>query len=253
VSYENLTGRTAVITGAASGMGEATARLLAAGGARVALLARRAERLAEIVEKIGADGGRAMAVPVDVTDSGSVDTATERIHRSFGAVDLVVNSAGVMLPNPVDDGRVDEWTRMIDTNLTGALRIIRAFTPDLLAAAAAGRPSDLVNVSSIGAHVTFPTYAIYGATKAALTQLSAGLSAELGPRDVRVTNIEPGLTQTELGNHIDNPDLSGALASMFDTLGGLSADDIADLIGYVTSRPRRVNLRQVIVLPTRQV
>ncbi|MFE6665942.1 SDR family oxidoreductase [Streptomyces sp. NPDC057697] len=252
MSYETLAGRTAVITGAASGMGGATARLLAAQGVGVALLARRAERLEELAAEIGAAGGQALAVPTDITDQTSVDAAVERVHRAFGPVDLVVNAAGVMLPNPVDAGRTDEWQRMIDTNVTGALRIIRAFTADLVAAAAEGRTADLVNISSIGAHVTFPHYAVYGATKAALTYLSASLRTEFGPRDVRVTNIEPGLTDTELAGHIDNAELSGQIDGMFEALGGLSADEIADLIAYATSRARHINLRQLIVQPTRQ-
>jgi len=252
MSYATLAGRTAVITGAASGMGHATARLLAAQGVRVALLARRAERLEELAAKITADGGQALAVVTDVTGQASVDAAAERVHAEFGPVDLVVNAAGVMLPNPVDAGRADEWQRMLDTNVAGALRVIRAFTADLVAAAAEGRTADLVNISSIGAHVTFPNYAVYGATKAALTYLSASLRTDLGPRDVRVTNIEPGLTDSELAGHVDNAELSGQLDGMFDALGGLSSDEIADLIAYTTSRARHINLRQVVVLPTRQ-
>lgn len=252
MSYGTLAGRIAVITGAASGMGNATAALLAAQGVRVALLARRAERLEELAAKITADGGQALAVVTDVTDQASVDAAAERVHAEFGRVDLVVNAAGVMLPNPVDEGRTDEWQRMLDTNVTGALRIIRAFTADLVAAAADGRTADLVNISSIGAHVTFPNYAVYGATKAALTYLSASLRTELGPRDVRVTNIEPGLTDTELAGHVDNAELSGQLDGMFDALGGLSGEEIADLVAYAASRARHVNLRQLVVLPTRQ-
>ncbi|MER5452423.1 SDR family oxidoreductase [Streptomyces sp. NPDC002766] len=251
MSYENLAGRTAVVTGAASGIGEAVAVVLAAQGARVALLARRRERLDAVVEKIRADGGQALAVAADVTDDGSVDAAVERIHAEYGAVDLVVNAAGVMLPNPVDDGRIDEWRRMIDTNVTGVLRMIRAFTGDLLAAAAAGRAADLVNISSVGAHLTFPTYAVYGATKAALTHLSATLRAEFGPRDVRVTNIEPGLTATELASHIDDAQRE-FIDGMVDTMGALSSQDVADVVAYVGSRPRHVNLRQIMVLPTRQ-
>jgi NADP-dependent 3-hydroxy acid dehydrogenase YdfG len=245
--YANLKDRTALVTGAASGMGAATAELLAAAGARVALLARRRDRLERLAE---ATGG--VPVVADITDPGAVAAAVRTVHEAVGPVDLVVNAAGVMLPNPLDAGREDEWVRMIDTNLTGALRIIRGFAPDLVAAAAAGRPADLVNVSSIGAHVAFPAYAVYGATKAALTHLSATLRTELGPRDVRVTNIEPGLTDTELGGHIDNPELSGQLAGMVGAIGPLAAADVADLIAYAVSRPRYVNLRQLVVLPTRQ-
>ncbi len=188
----------------------------------------------------------------DVTDGTSVPAAVDTVHAAFGPVDLVVNAAGVMLPNPVTDGREDEWQRMIDLNVTGLLRVTRAFAPDLIAAAAAGRTADLINVSSIGAHVTFPNYAVYGATKAAVTQLSASLGSEFGAQNVRVTNLEPGLTDTELGNAIDNPALSEQLGQMFTAIGTLAAGDIADLVGFIASRPRAVNLRQVVVLPTRQ-
>ncbi|MEU6354474.1 SDR family oxidoreductase [Streptomyces sp. NPDC047072] len=254
MSYENLAGRTAVVTGAASGIGEAVAVELAAQGARVALLARRAERLETLVGKVRADGGQALAVVADVTDDASVAAAVERVHEAYGSVDLVVNNAGVMLPNPIADARVDEWQRMIDTNLTGVLRLIGALADDLTAAAAEGRTADLVNVSSIGAHVTgFTNYAVYGATKAAVTHLSALLRNEFGPRDVRVTNIEPGLVGTELATHIDNDGLREQVDGMVEALGTLAPADLADLVAYATSRPRHVNLRQLVVLPTRQV
>jgi NADP-dependent 3-hydroxy acid dehydrogenase YdfG len=252
MNHAALAGRVAVVTGAASGMGAATAALLAANGAKVALLARRADRLAEQVEKITANGGTALAVAVDVTSAESVETGAQRVRAAFGPVDLVVNSAGVMLPHPITDGRVDEWTRMIDTNVTGVLRVIRAFTADLVGAAAAGRTADLVNISSIGAHVPFPGYAVYSATKAALTTLSASLRTELGPKDVRVTNIEPGLTRTELDTHVTSAAASAQLDEMYEALDPLTADEIADLVAYTTSRARHVNLRQIVVLPTRQ-
>ncbi|MER6397505.1 SDR family oxidoreductase [Kitasatospora sp. NPDC001603] len=252
MSYAALATRTAVVTGAASGIGEATARLLAGGGARVALLARRTERLDALAAEIASAGGQALAVTTDLTDQASVDAAVKAVHDAYGAVDLVVNNAGVMLPNPVADGRLDEWTRMIDTNLTGVLRILRAFTADLTAAAGEGRTADLVNVSSIASHVVFPDYAVYGATKAAVTQLSAALRTELGPRDVRVSTVEPGLTDTELAGHIDNPALREQLGGMFAAIPAMTSEDIADLIAYTVTRPRHVNLRHLVALPTRQ-
>jgi NADP-dependent 3-hydroxy acid dehydrogenase YdfG len=252
MTYENLTGRTAVVTGAASGMGAAIATLLAAAGARVALVSRRADRLTELAEKITADGGRALSVPVDITDPAAVTAAAAAIRAELGRVDLVVNNAGVMLPNPLTDGRSDEWQRMIDTNLTGALRVSHAFVEDLIAAAADGGAADLVNISSIGAHLVFPNYAVYGATKAALSQFSAAIRAELGPKDVRVTNIEPGLTDTELGSHLDNPALSEELDGMFAAIPALTSEEVADVVAYVTSRPRKVNLANIVLVPTRQ-
>ncbi|CAL9548204.1 SDR family oxidoreductase [Streptomyces sp. enrichment culture] len=252
MSYESLSGRTAVVTGAASGIGEAVALRLAAEGARVALLARRADRLDALVDKVRADGGQALAVAADVTDDASVTAARDRIHEAFGPVDLVVNNAGVMLPGPVEEGRIDEWRRMLDTNVTGVLRVIRAFSADLVAVAARGGAADLVNVSSVAAHLSFPNYTVYGATKAAVTHLSQSLRTEFGPRDVRVTNIEPGLTDTELKTFVRDPELSGQLAGMFEEIGALSAAEVADVVAYVASRPRHVNLRQIMVLPTRQ-
>lgn len=238
MSYPALAARTAVVTGAASGMGAATARLLAAGGARVALLARRTDRLDALAAELTAAGGQALAVTADVTDQASVDAAAKAVHDAYGRVDLVVNNSRRDAAQPPRRW-LDEWTRMIDTNLTGALRVIRAFTPDLTAAATDGSTADLVNVSSIASHVLFPDYAVYGATKAALTQLSAALRTELGPHDVRVSTIEPGLTDTELGGHIDNPELREQLGGMFTAIPALTAEDIADLVAYIVSRRRR--------------
>ncbi|MFC8096469.1 SDR family oxidoreductase [Streptomyces sp. NPDC057301] len=252
MSYENLTGRTAVVTGAASGIGEAVAVLLAEQGARVALLARRVQRLDELAAKITAGGGTALGVVADVTDDASVSAAAERIHEAYGAVDLVVNNAGVMLGNPVEAGRLDEWQRMIETNVTGVLRVVRAFTGDLVATAAEGRTADLVNISSVAAHLAFPNYAVYGATKAAITHLSQCLRTEFGPRDVRVTNIEPGFVESELRLHTDNDEISAQVDGMVEAMGTLSAAELADVVAYAASRPRHVNLRQIMAMPTRQ-
>jgi len=251
-NYDTLTDRTAVVTGASSGIGEATARALAAGGAKVALVARRADKLADVAAKIVADGGRALAVEVDVTSQESVAAGGAAVREAFGRVDLVVNNAGVMLAAPVEDVRADHWARMIDLNLTGALRVIGEFTPDLLAAAADGGTADLVDISSVAAHGLFPNYAVYCATKAAITHLSANLRTEFGPKDVRVTNIEPGIVRSELLTHLDDDQAAG-LAPWIDAVGSLAAEELADVVAYVTSRPRHVNLRQIVVQPTRQV
>lgn len=248
-----LSGRIALVTGAGSGMGAAIAAHLAALGASVAALGRREDRLTALAAASAdsASAGRILAVPADITSDSEVAAAVERIHREFGPIDVLVNSAGVMLPNPLADGRTDEWDRMIDTNLSGLLRVTRAVLPDLLEAEGRGS-RDIVNISSIAAHVTFPDYAVYAATKAAVTALSAMQRTEVARHGVRVTNIEPGLTQTELGTHIGNERLSAELASMFDAIEAISADDIADLVDFVVTRPANVNLRQVVILPTQQ-
>jgi NADP-dependent 3-hydroxy acid dehydrogenase YdfG len=246
----DLNNRTAVVTGAASGIGAEIALVLARSGAKVALLARRADRLTELADKIAAEGGRALAVAADVT--GDLTGAVDAVHRAFGRVDLVVNNAGVMLANPLTEGRDDEWHRMIDTNVKGLLNVTRAFTADLVEAGADGT-ADLVNISSIGAHLTFPNYAVYTATKAAVTHLSANLRTELGPLGVRVTNVEPGLVASELGDHMDNPEVDAHLAAWREEVPPLNPADIGDVVGFATSRPKQVNLRQLVVLPTLQV
>ncbi|MCE7000376.1 SDR family oxidoreductase [Saccharothrix sp. S26] len=246
----DLNNRTAVVTGAASGIGAEIALVLARSGAKVALLARRADRLAELADKIAAEGGQALAVAADIT--GDLTEAAEAIHAAFGRVDLVVNNAGVMLANPITEGRDDEWHRMIDTNLKGLLNVTKAFTADLVEAGATGT-ADLVNISSIGAHLTFPNYAVYTATKAAVTHLSANLRTELGPQGVRVTNVEPGLVHSELADHIDNADVSADLTRWREEVPPLNPADIGDVVGFATSRPKNVNLRQLVVLPTVQV
>jgi NADP-dependent 3-hydroxy acid dehydrogenase YdfG len=246
----DLNNRTAVVTGAASGIGAEIALVLARSGAKVALLARRADRLTELAEKIAAEGGQSLAVAADVT--GDLTEAVETIHTAFGRVDLVVNNAGVMLANPITEGRDDEWHRMIDTNLKGLLNVTRAFTKDLVEAGAEGT-ADLVNISSVGAHLAFPNYGVYTATKAAVTHLSANLRTEFGPLGVRVTNVEPGLVSSELGDHMDNPDVDAHLEAWREQVPPLNPADIGDVVGFATSRSKQVNLRQIVVLPTVQV
>lgn len=247
-----LAGRTAIVTGAASGIGAAIAERLAADGAAVALLSRRTDRLDELAARITKDGGTALSVAVDVTDQDSVDRGVEEISSRLGSVDLLVNAAGVMFSSPIQEGRTEEWARTIDTNVTGVLRLAGAFVPGLIAAAAEGRTADLVNISSIAADGVYPAFGVYSASKAAVTQLSASLRADLSPYDVRVTNLEPGLVDTELRTHVAGGSRA-MIDGMFEQLGSLGAEDIADLIAYVVSRRRDINLRHLVALPTRQV
>lgn len=245
-------GRIAVVTGAASGIGAAVAERFAAEGAQVALLARREDRLRELAEQINAAGGTAIGVPVDVGDREAVTAAAQTIAARFGTVDVLVNNAGVMLPGEITQQPISEWQRMIDTNLLGALHAVRAFVPALIDAADENAVADLINISSIGGKLVFPRYAVYGATKAALTQLSAMLRAELAPRNVRVTDLQPGLTESELAGNVTDSDSRAGLEEMFQDIAALRPADIADLIVYLISRPPHVNISTLDIVPTRQ-
>ncbi|MFF1378486.1 SDR family oxidoreductase [Streptomyces sp. NPDC058308] len=253
-SARPLTGRVAVVTGASSGIGAATADLLAAQGAQVALLARRGDRLAEHVARIEAAGGTALAVPADVTEPASVADAATRVRERFGHVDLVVNNAGLALPDLLGRAAGTNWRRMIEVNVTGAWAVVEAFVPDLLAAAADRGHADLVTVSSAAAQTVLPGFGGYAASKAALSHLSRNLRAQLAPGDVRVTTIEPGTVDTELRDHIDDPAISAAVQEAVGSIEKIpSGADVAELIAFAVSRPRHVNLSQISVLPTREV
>ena len=230
-----LTERRALVTGASSGMGAATARALAARGAHVTLLARRADRIQALAAELGGD-----AVVADVGQP-----------LPAGDHDLVVANAGVMLPAPAETASAEDLQRMLDANLIGLINTVQAYAPALLAAGEAGRPSDLVVVSSIAAHVSFPDYAAYAATKAGASAYTAGLRTEWARRGVRVTTIEPGLTRTELREHVGEDHREG-LYAMFDQIEALTPEDVAEVIAFVTAQPHRVNLSHIQLTPSAQ-
>ena len=246
-TIHDLTGRTAVVTGASSGIGAATARALAAGGARVAVLARRQDRIEALAKEIDA-----VAVPADVTDPASLAHAAATIREELGRPDLVVANAGVMLGAPFATAEPAEWTAMIDTNVAGLLHTGRAFVDDLLAAGAEGRPADLVHVGSIASHNVFPAYAVYSATKAGVAALTRGLRIELGPRGVRVRTVEPGLTDSELGDGMLDDTGRDGLTELRRMITPIPADDVAEAIAWSAAAPARVNVAELIVLPTAQ-
>jgi NADP-dependent 3-hydroxy acid dehydrogenase YdfG len=248
-----LAGRVAVVTGATSGIGAATARRLASEGASVALVGRREERLRGLAAELDdTTEAQVVSIVADVRNRDTVEHAAEAIRGRLGRVDLVVANAGVMLPAPFEEADTAEWDRMIDTNVRGLLATGRAFTADLLAAAADGGPADLVHVGSIGGHMVFPHYGVYAATKAAVAHLTRNLRAELGPRGVRVKNVEPGLVRTELGDHTSDAGIRESLATWRDEIGALPAEDIADAIAFAVAAAPRVNVAELIVLPTVQ-
>ncbi|UNO41150.1 SDR family oxidoreductase [Streptomyces sp. MST-110588] len=247
-----LSGRVAVVTGASSGIGEASAEHLAALGARVVVLARRAQRLEQLVTRIERDGGQALALAVDVTDAAAVRAAAERVAAELGGADLLLNNAGVMLPAPVEELATGQWQHQIDLNVTGLMNVIGAFVPQLVEAAAERKVADLVNTSSIAAQNIFPNFAVYSATKAYVTHLSRHLRAELGAKNVRVSAIEPGIVDTELQSHVTDEGALAWLAAGKDTMEWLTPQDVARTIGFLASLPPRANLQQVTIMPTGQ-
>lgn len=247
-----LAGRVAVITGASSGIGEATAKALAARGARVALLARRRDKLDALRDAIQEAGGKGAAWQVDVTDRQDVERAASEVIERLGRVDIVVNNAGVMLPNPIEAKRVDQWQQQIDLNVTGLMNVIGAFTSALVQAGSGPGPADLVNISSIAGRNIFPAFAVYSGTKAFVTHLSIHLRAELGSKGVRVTAIEPGIVGTELQSHVDFKGALDWLEGSKSQMEWLSPEDVAEAIAFTVSLPKRVNLQQVTIMPTGQ-
>ncbi|MER5625893.1 SDR family oxidoreductase [Streptosporangium sp. NPDC002544] len=247
-----LAGRVAVVSGASSGIGAATATRLAELGAKVAVLARRKDKLDALVESIHAAGGTAMAVPVDVTDRDAVHAAAHQIAERFGQADLVFNNAGVQLVSPITDLRQDDWQRQIDLNITGVMNVIGAFVPHLTAAAEAGKPADLITTSSIAATRILEKFSVYSGTKAYISHLTRLLRVELGRKNIRVATIEPGMVDTELPDHVTDPDASKLMADLIDQIDVLQSDDIAETVAFMAAVPRHVNLTEITILPTAQ-
>ncbi|MEU9315067.1 SDR family oxidoreductase [Streptomyces sp. NPDC048295] len=247
-----LQGRVAVITGASSGIGEASAEKLAALGAHAVVLARRADRLTDLVARIEKHGGSATAITADVTDRAAVQAAADQVAAERGGADLLLNNAGVMLPAPIEELATDQWQRQIDLNITGLMNVIGAFVPQLVKAACKDGVADLINTSSIAAQNIFPNFAVYSGTKAYVTQLSRHLRVELGPKNVRVSAIEPGIVDTELQEHVTDQGAIDWLEGSKEATEWLTPQDIADTIGFLASLPRRVNFQQVTIMPTGQ-
>lgn len=249
---KDLAGRVAVITGASSGMGQASALVLAARGAKVALLARREAPLKELAEEIRRAGGTALPIVTDVTDQKSIDAAAATVLREFGAAEIVLNNAGVMLPGAVGQQPFSEMEAQIDLNVTGATRVIQAFIPQLEQSAAAGKTVDLINTSSIAGQNIYSYFAVYSATKAYVSHLTRQLRTELGPKNIRVSVIEPGITDTELQGHFTFQGATDWIAEARKTIEFLKAEDIAQVVGFLVAQPKHVNLQQVVIMPTKE-
>lgn len=247
-----LAGRVAVVSGASSGMGAATAERLAGLGAKVAVLARRKDKLDDVVKNIEAAGGTALAMAVDVTDRTAVQSAAQQIAGELGTVDLVFNNAGVQLISGIEELKVDDWQRQIDLNVTGVMNIIAAFLPQLTASAEQGKPADLINTSSIAATRILEKFSIYSGTKACISHLTRLLRVELGPKMVRVAAIEPGMVDTELPDHVTDTDASKLMADLIQDIDCLQSADVAETVAFMAAVPRHVNLTEITIMPTAQ-
>src|SRR3954454_15650889 len=249
---DDLQGTVALVTGASSGIGEATARELAARGAAVAIAARRKDRLDALAAEIEAAGGRAVAIECDVTDRSRARELVEQTEDELGRLDTVVNNAGVMLLGPIVDAPVEEWDRMVALNVQGLLYVAHAALPHLLAPAEREprRVADLVNVSSVAGRRIGAGGGIYQMTKHGVGVFSEALRQEITGPFVRASLIEPGATESELVTHVREEvrnELPPATGQM------LGAADIADAIVYIVTRPRHVAINEILVRPTEQV
>ena len=240
-------GRVAVITGASSGIGAATARSLAADGYRLALLARRGERISALANDL--DNG-SIAVTADVTDRDSILAAADRVERELGAADVLVNNAGVMLLGPFDTDQRDDYRQMIEVNLLGAITATEVFL-DQLKTTAAGRGGDIINISSVAGRTARAGNGVYAASKWGLNGWSESLRQELLP-GIRVTLIEPGVVATELPNHITHDETRHGVQQLYDN-AEVTADDIADIIGFVLGRPRHLAINEILLRPAGQL
>ncbi len=249
-----LDGTVALVTGASSGIGEATARTLASEGATVAILARRADRLQRLGGEIEASGGRALQIEADVSEREQAEAAVARVADELGRLDVLVNNAGVMLLGPIVDAPVGEWEQMMEVNVLGLLYTAHAAIPHLVEAAA-GDPrkvADMVNISSVAGRIARDGSGVYNATKFAVGAFSESLRQEVAGRDVRISLVEPGAVATELVDH-NRPEIQEQIHKRFADFDRLEAEDIADAISFVVTRPRHVAINEVLVRPTGQV
>jgi NADP-dependent 3-hydroxy acid dehydrogenase YdfG len=243
----------ALVTGASSGIGEATAVYLADRGAAVALVARRAERLEALAERIRGQGGTALVVEADITEQPQAAGAVARCVAELGRLDILINNAGMMLLGPVLGAPLDEWEQMVQINVLGLLYCAHAALPHLLAAAEEEprRVADLVNVSSVAGRVARNGSGVYNLTKHGVGAFSESLRQEVTGRHVRVAVVEPGAVATELAGH-NRPEILDTVRQRFAGIERLQAADIADAIGYIVTRPRHIAINELLVRPTEQ-
>ena len=252
-SEQPLAGSVVMVTGASSGIGEATARRLAALGADLGLVARRRDRLEALATELKESGGRVAVVEADVTDRQQAEAAVAQVVADLGRLDTLVNNAGVMLLGPVAEAPVEEWEQMVHVNLLGLLYCAKAALPHLIEAAesAPRQVADLVNISSVAGRQVRLGSGVYNATKHAVGAFSESLRQEVTRRHVRVSLVEPGAVATELAGH-NRPEVLETLRARFSAMERLEAEDVSDAIAYIVTRPRRVAVNEILIRPTEQ-
>jgi clavulanate-9-aldehyde reducatase len=244
-----LDGRVAVVTGASSGIGEATAEALAREGATVAVAARRLDRLEELAKRISDEGGRAETFEVDVADEDQARGLILDAEEKLGGLDILINNAGLMLLGPVQGADTEEWRRMVDVNCLGLLYCTHAALPVMQQR----RGGHIVNVSSVAGRQADLGSAVYNMTKWGVVGFSEALRQEALHSNIRVTVVEPGFVATELHGHNELPVVVEGVEKMRSQIGDvLEAEDVADAIAYVVTRPGRVDVNEILIRPTRQ-
>ena len=243
-----LTNKTIIITGASSGIGEATAHKLASHGANVVLMARSEDKLNELQKAITNNGGKAIVATGDVTSKDDFDKGVAAAIKEYGKVDGLINNAGLMPLSFVEKLKIDEWMQMVDVNIKGVLNGVAAVLPELKK----NKGGHIINISSMAAHRYFPGGAVYCATKSAVKMFSEGLRQELAPEyGINVTSIEPGAVSTSLTETITDDDVKEMMKGMQE-MTTLEAEDIANAIYYSLSQPARVNINDVYIVPSEQ-
>jgi NADP-dependent 3-hydroxy acid dehydrogenase YdfG len=248
-----LTDTVAIVTGASSGIGEATALALAGAGATVAIVARRGDRLADLAARIAASGPDPVVIATDLTDPAEPPRMVEEVVAQAGRIDILVNNAGVMLLGPIADAPLEEWERMLEINVRALLRCAHAALPHLLAAAAQGprNVADMVNISSVAGRTATAGAGVYNLTKWGVGAFSESLRQEVTGRHVRVGLVEPGATESELAGH-NRPEVLEMMAQRFAGVERMKASDIAEAIVYMVTRPRHVAVNEMLIRPTNQ-
>jgi len=245
---ENIKGKVVVITGASSGLGAATARLLSAEGASVVLGARRVDRIQSLADELHAKGGKALAIATDVTHVEQVKKLVDSAVQKFGRIDVMINNAGIMPHSPLERLKIDDWNRTIDVNIKGVLYGIAAALPHMKQQKA----GHIINVSSVAGHKVTPNGAVYCATKHAVRALSEGLRVEVKPYNIRTTIISPGAVATELPDSITEPDIAAGVSKFYQETA-IPADSFARAVAFAMSQPEDVDINEILFRPTSQV